>query len=57
VTSLARPGGNVTGLSALAPEMAGKRLELLKEIVPRFSHVAVLGNSTVPGNGQALRET
>lgn len=56
VMSLARPGGNVTGLSTLSPEMAGKQLELLKEILPRFSHLAVLGNSTVPGNGQALRE-
>jgi putative tryptophan/tyrosine transport system substrate-binding protein len=42
VDSLARPGGNVTGLSQIAPELAGKRLELLKEIVPKLSHVAVL---------------
>jgi putative tryptophan/tyrosine transport system substrate-binding protein len=56
-TSLARPGGNITGLSTLAPEISGKRLELLKEIVPRLSRVAVLGNSTIPGNAQALRET
>jgi putative ABC transport system substrate-binding protein len=42
VASLARPGGNITGLSALHPEISGKQLELLKEIVPRFSHVAVL---------------
>ena len=42
VTSLARPGGNVTGTSMLAPELAGKRLELLKEAVPRISRVAVL---------------
>src|SRR5262245_55590339 len=39
VTSLARPGGNVTGLSTLAPEISGKRLELLKEIVPKLSRV------------------
>jgi putative ABC transport system substrate-binding protein len=56
VASLARPGGNITGLSALYPEMSGKRLELLKEIVPRLSRVAVLGSSTQPGNAQALRE-
>jgi putative ABC transport system substrate-binding protein len=42
--SLARPGGNVTGLTQMAPEMAGKRLELLKEIVPKLSRVAVLWN-------------
>jgi putative ABC transport system substrate-binding protein len=42
VASLARPGGNITGLSTLAPEISGKQLELLKEIVPRLSHVAVL---------------
>jgi putative ABC transport system substrate-binding protein len=42
VTSLARPGGNVTGLSALAPELAGKRLELLKQAVPGVGRVAVL---------------
>jgi len=44
VESLARPGGNVTGLSQIAPELAGKRLELLKEIVPKLSRVAVLWN-------------
>jgi len=44
VASLARPGGNVTGLSLLVPEIVGKQLELLKEIVPRISRVAVLGN-------------
>ena len=56
VASLARPGGNVTGLSSLAPELSGKRLELLKEIVPKLSRVAVLGNSTEPANTQSLRE-
>jgi ABC transporter substrate binding protein len=40
ITSLARPGGNVTGMSALATELAGKRVELLKEIVPRAAHAA-----------------
>ncbi len=57
VASLARPGGNITGLSTLAPEISGKKLELMKEIVPRLSRVAVLGSSTTPGNAQALRET
>jgi ABC-type uncharacterized transport system substrate-binding protein len=54
--SLARPGGNITGLSSLAPELGGKRLELLKEIVPKLSRVAVFGTSTRPGNAQELRE-
>ena len=57
VASLARPGGNITGLSNVSPEMYGKQLELLKEIVPRLSRVAVLGDSTEPGNAQALKET
>jgi ABC-type uncharacterized transport system substrate-binding protein len=56
VASLARPGGNITGLSTLAPEISGKRLELLQEIIPRLSRVAVLGTSTSPGNAQELRE-
>ena len=57
VASLARPGGNITGLSRLAPELSGKQLELLKEIVPRIARVAVFGSSTEPGNAQSLRET
>ena len=56
VASLARPGGNITGLSTLATEISGKRLELLKEIVPKLSRVAIFGTSTYPGNGQALKE-
>jgi putative ABC transport system substrate-binding protein len=56
VASLARPGGNITGLSRLAPELSGKQLELLKEIVPKLSRVAVFGTSTRPGNAQTLRE-
>ena len=56
VTSLARPGGNITGLSTLAPELNGKRLELLKEIVPKLSRVAVLGTSPDPSNTQRLSE-
>jgi putative tryptophan/tyrosine transport system substrate-binding protein len=57
VASLARPGGNITGLSALSPEISGKQVELLKEVVPRLSRVAVLGSSTTPGNAQSLKET
>jgi putative tryptophan/tyrosine transport system substrate-binding protein len=48
VASLAKPGGNVTGLSTLAPELDGKRLELLKEAVPKLSRVAVLRNPANP---------
>ena len=57
IASLARPGGNITGLSAIATELSGKQLEFLKETVPRLSRVAVLGTSTTPSNAQALRET
>ncbi len=57
VASLARPGGNITGLSTLAPEISGKQMELLKEIVPKFARVAVLGTTTNPGTAQALKET
>jgi putative ABC transport system substrate-binding protein len=56
VASLARPGGNITGLSTLGPEISGKRLELLKEIVPRLSRAAVLGTSTQPGYAQVSKE-
>jgi putative tryptophan/tyrosine transport system substrate-binding protein len=56
VASLARPGGSITGLSSLAPELSGKQLELLKEIIPKLSRVAVLGISTRPGNAQSLKE-
>jgi putative tryptophan/tyrosine transport system substrate-binding protein len=56
VTSLARPGGNITGLSTLAPELSGKRLELLKEILPKLSRVAVFRTSTQPGTAQTLKE-
>src|SRR5207247_3456364 len=55
--SLARPGGNITGLSTHYPEISGKQLELLKEILPKLSRVAVFGTSTTPGTAQALRET
>ena len=56
IASLARPGGNITGLSTLAPELSSKQLELLKEIVPKLSRVAILGISTNPGNALALRQ-
>ena len=56
VASLARPGGNITGLSTHAPEISGKQLELLKEIRPKTSQVAVFGTSTIPGHALSLRE-
>ena len=56
VVSLARPGGNVTGLSTLSPELSGKRVELLKEVIPKLSRVAVFGTSTSVGNAQVFRE-
>ena len=57
VASLARPGGNITGLSNLNRELSGKRLDLLKEIVPKLTRVAVFGTSTFPGTAQNLKET
>jgi putative ABC transport system substrate-binding protein len=57
VATLARPGGNITGSSTLAPEISGKQLEFLKEIIPKLSRAAVLGTSPNPGNAQSLRET
>jgi putative tryptophan/tyrosine transport system substrate-binding protein len=56
VASLARPGGNITGISNLSPELSGKRLELLKEVVPGLSRVAVFGNSTIRDHAQELKE-
>jgi len=56
IASLARPGANITGLSTLNPEISGKQLELLKEVVSKLSRVAVLGSSTRPGNEQILTE-
>jgi|SRR5690242_15626254 putative tryptophan/tyrosine transport system substrate-binding protein len=50
VPSLARPGGNITGLASMSPEIDGKRLELLKELVPGVSRIAVLWNPTNPNN-------
>jgi putative ABC transport system substrate-binding protein len=56
VVSLARPGGNITGLATLAPEISGKQLEFLRDIVPKLSRLAVLGSSVNPGNAKVLRE-
>jgi ABC-type uncharacterized transport system substrate-binding protein len=56
VKSLARPGGNVTGLTNLALELGGKRLELLKETVPKLAHVAVLYNPTSPSAVREVKE-
>ena len=57
VASLARPGGNITGLSSLTANLSGKRLELLKEILPKLSRMAVFETSTNTGNAQQLKET
>jgi putative tryptophan/tyrosine transport system substrate-binding protein len=57
VASLARPGGNITGLSRLAPELTGKQIELLKEVVPKLSRVAIFANLTSPSYSQVLKET
>ena len=57
VASLRRPGGNVTGLSSLNPETAGKRLELLRSVAPRLSRVAVLLNPDSPSARSTLKQT
>lgn len=57
VASLARPGGNITGLSQLSPELSAKRLALLKEVIPEVSRVAVLSNPTNPSNAPQIRDT
>jgi putative tryptophan/tyrosine transport system substrate-binding protein len=57
VASLARPGGNVTGMSLMAPDLGGKRLELLKELSPRLARVAVLWNAANPYPARVFRET
>jgi len=56
VASLGRPGGNVTGLSLMAPELIGKQMQLLTELVPKVSRVAVLWNPANPSNEPQLRE-
>ena len=57
VASLGRPGGNLTGLTPLNPTVTAKRVELLREMIPRISRVAVLRNPTNPGSAFPLRET
>ena len=57
VASLARPGGNVTGLSSISTDLSGKRLELLKTVVPRVSRVSVLSNPTSKPVPRQMRET
>ena len=56
VASLARPGGNVTGFAGIHSDLMGKRLELLREAVPKLSRVAVLSHAMNPGNAQYLRQ-
>jgi len=56
VASLARPGGNVTGISLMTPDLVGKQLEVLKEVVPKVSRVALLWNPANPGSAPQLRE-
>jgi len=57
VASLARPGGNVTGMSLMAPDLGGKRLELLKELLPQLGRVAVLWNAANPYAAIVFKET
>jgi putative tryptophan/tyrosine transport system substrate-binding protein len=56
VASLAQPGGNVTGLSVISPDMAAKRLELLREAVPGFRRLAILGDDSNPVNVEETRQ-
>ena len=57
VASLARPGGNITGLTSIAADLEGKRLELLREVIPKLSHIAVLWNPASPFSLVAEKET
>lgn len=57
IASLARPGGNITGMTSVRHELDGKRLEILKEVIPKLSHVAVLWQSTRPGIRIELKQT
>ena len=57
IASLARPGGNITGLTLLSPELSGKRLELLKEAFPKVARVAVLWNPASPDKQLDFKET
>ena len=57
VASLAKPGGTITGLTTLAPDLSAKRVQLLKEVLPRLSRLAVLWNSANPANTAGWRQT
>jgi len=57
ITSLARPGGNLTGLTLISPELSGKRIELLREAAPRLTRLAVLWNPSNPSHGETLKES
>jgi putative ABC transport system substrate-binding protein len=57
IASLAHPGGNITGLSLMAPELSAKRLELIHTLVPNLSRIAVLWDSSNPGMALRARET
>jgi putative ABC transport system substrate-binding protein len=56
IESLARPGGNITGIANITKELGGKRLELLKQTIPKLAHVAVLYNPAAPGSVRELKE-
>ena len=56
VANLARPSGNVTGLSLQSPDLAGKRLELLREVIPALRRLAILGNNSIPNFMLEMRE-
>ncbi|HJS09311.1 MAG TPA: ABC transporter substrate-binding protein, partial [Pirellulales bacterium] len=56
ISSLAQPGGNLTGLSSIAPDLEGKRLELLRDVLPNLSYVAVLQNSSNPFHATSVRQ-
>jgi putative ABC transport system substrate-binding protein len=55
VASLARPGGNITGLATVSPELVGKQLEMLKAVAPKVTRIAVLKNPTTPGHDLTVR--
>ena len=57
VASLARPGGNVTGVTSYSTDLYGKKLQLLKETIPRLSRVAVLWDPSAPGAAESYRRT
>ena len=56
VASLARPGGNMTGMASIDPELAGKRLELLRDLLPRLSRVAFLAYGSDPAHRLFVKE-